>query len=114
MLEIRLKDRDWLAGAGRGKYSLADIKTFPWYGSIRWQVNTDILIYNYAGSESTNLPELKNSMSGPRSRSVWYTIAARSTSDSLLGLGSEELGKTFDTTRYQGSPVINKRGCVCM
>ncbi|KJA30135.1 hypothetical protein HYPSUDRAFT_32229 [Hypholoma sublateritium FD-334 SS-4] len=30
VLEIRLKERDWLAGAGRGKYSLADIKTFPW------------------------------------------------------------------------------------
>lgn len=34
VLEIRLKERDWLAGAGRGKYSLADIKTFPWYGSF--------------------------------------------------------------------------------
>ncbi|KAJ3510301.1 hypothetical protein NLJ89_g4760 [Agrocybe chaxingu] len=33
VLEIRLKDRDYLAGSGRGKYSLADIKAFPWPGS---------------------------------------------------------------------------------
>ncbi|KAF9534847.1 thioredoxin-like protein [Crepidotus variabilis] len=31
VLENPLKDRDYLAGAGRGQYSLADIKTFPWY-----------------------------------------------------------------------------------
>ncbi|KAF9465391.1 glutathione S-transferase [Collybia nuda] len=30
VLEIRLADRDYLAGEGKGKYSLADIKTFPW------------------------------------------------------------------------------------
>ncbi|KAF9462576.1 glutathione S-transferase [Collybia nuda] len=30
VLEIRLADRDYLAGEGRGKYSLADIKVFPW------------------------------------------------------------------------------------
>ncbi|KAJ2931658.1 hypothetical protein H1R20_g5440, partial [Candolleomyces eurysporus] len=30
VLEIRLTGREYLAGAGKGKYSLADIKTFPW------------------------------------------------------------------------------------
>ncbi|KAK2464784.1 hypothetical protein APHAL10511_003202 [Amanita phalloides] len=30
VLELRLKDREYLAGAGKGKYTIADIKTFPW------------------------------------------------------------------------------------
>ena len=31
VLEIRLKDRDWLAGSGAGVYSIADINTFTWF-----------------------------------------------------------------------------------
>lgn len=30
VLEIRLSGRNYLAGEGSGKYSLADIKAFPW------------------------------------------------------------------------------------
>ncbi|TBU32060.1 glutathione S-transferase C-terminal-like protein [Dichomitus squalens] len=30
VLEIRLQDRDWLAGPGRGKYSLADFNVIAW------------------------------------------------------------------------------------
>ena len=30
VLEIRLKDREWLAGPGVGVYSIADINVFPW------------------------------------------------------------------------------------
>ncbi|KAF8634303.1 hypothetical protein AX17_004255 [Amanita inopinata Kibby_2008] len=36
VLELRLKDRDWLAGAGRGKYTIADMKAFPWLRIHKW------------------------------------------------------------------------------
>jgi len=47
VLEIRLNEsdgRDYLAGPGRGKYSLADIKSYPWYVRerfcrVNWKVN---------------------------------------------------------------------------
>lgn len=31
VLEIRLKDREYLAGPGKGKYSLADFNAWTWY-----------------------------------------------------------------------------------
>ncbi|KAF8076315.1 glutathione S-transferase [Lyophyllum atratum] len=30
VLEIRLTDRDWLVGPGKGKYTITDMKTVPW------------------------------------------------------------------------------------
>ncbi|TBU26001.1 glutathione S-transferase C-terminal-like protein [Dichomitus squalens] len=33
VLDIRLRGRDWLAGTGRGAYSIADINAFPWVDS---------------------------------------------------------------------------------
>ncbi|KAJ6614311.1 glutathione S-transferase [Mycena sp. CBHHK59/15] len=36
VLEIRLANRDWLAGPGRGKYTIADVKTFPWVRSHKF------------------------------------------------------------------------------
>jgi len=41
VLEIRLADRDWLVGEGRGKFSIADIKAVPW-----------VKIHKFAGIES--------------------------------------------------------------
>ncbi|GLB33737.1 putative glutathione S-transferase [Lyophyllum shimeji] len=41
VLEMRLKDRDWLAGPGRGKYTVADVKAIPW-----------VRIHAFAGIES--------------------------------------------------------------
>jgi len=43
VLEIRLADRDYLAGSGKGKYSIADIKAFGW-----------VRIYKYAGIDDLN------------------------------------------------------------
>jgi len=49
VLEIRLKDRDYLAGEGRGKFSLADIKAFPW-----------VRVHAFVGIESVDeWPNLK-------------------------------------------------------
>ncbi|KAJ3485037.1 hypothetical protein NLI96_g5227 [Meripilus lineatus] len=49
VLEIRLSDRDWLAGPGRGKYSIADINVFPW-----------VRIHGFTGVESLDeFPNLK-------------------------------------------------------
>lgn len=31
VLNIRLTDRDWLVGADKGKYTIADTKAIPWY-----------------------------------------------------------------------------------
>ncbi|KZT12931.1 glutathione S-transferase C-terminal-like protein [Laetiporus sulphureus 93-53] len=37
VLEIRLsQDRDWLAGPGRGKFSIADMNVMPWIAGHKW------------------------------------------------------------------------------
>ncbi|KAH9949877.1 putative theta class glutathione s-transferase [Amylocystis lapponica] len=41
VLEIRLAERDWLAGPGRGTYSIADMNVFPW-----------VSVHPYCGIES--------------------------------------------------------------
>ncbi|KAF8205116.1 glutathione S-transferase [Pholiota molesta] len=41
VLEIRLKDRDWLVGPARGKYTIAESKAFPW-----------VRIHDFAGIET--------------------------------------------------------------
>ena len=41
VLNIRLTDRDYLAGPGRGKYSIADINVLPW-----------VRIHAYSGIET--------------------------------------------------------------
>ena len=52
VIEIRLQDRDWLAGAGRGRYSIADLNVIPW-----------IRIHAFAGIETLDeWPRLKVSI----------------------------------------------------
>ncbi|KAF7965671.1 hypothetical protein HWV62_18716 [Athelia sp. TMB] len=49
VLEIRLQERDFLAGPGRGVYSIADINVLPW-----------VRIHSYAGVENLDeFPRLK-------------------------------------------------------
>jgi len=49
VMEIRLANRDYLAGPGRGTYSIADINVFPW-----------VRRYEFAGIESVDeFPNLK-------------------------------------------------------
>ncbi len=31
VLELRLKEREYLAGPGKGNYTIADVKAWPWY-----------------------------------------------------------------------------------
>ncbi|KAJ7937116.1 glutathione S-transferase [Mycena leptocephala] len=49
VLEIRLADRDWLVGPGRGKLSIADFNVFPW-----------VRVYPFARIESIDeFPKMK-------------------------------------------------------
>ncbi|KAI0755261.1 glutathione S-transferase [Daedaleopsis nitida] len=41
VLDIRLDGRDWLAGPGRGRYSIADMNAFPW-----------VAVHGFTGIES--------------------------------------------------------------
>ncbi|SNS75115.1 glutathione S-transferase family protein [Tropicimonas sediminicola] len=36
-LETRLTDRDFIAGAGRGEYTIADMACWPWISRYEWQ-----------------------------------------------------------------------------
>ncbi len=37
VLERRLEGRDYIAGAGRGEYSITDMATWPWVSRFDWQ-----------------------------------------------------------------------------
>ena len=37
VLDRRLEGRDFIAGAGRGEYSVADMATWPWISRFEWQ-----------------------------------------------------------------------------
>ena len=37
VLEARLEERDFIAGEGRGEYSIADIASWPWISRFEWQ-----------------------------------------------------------------------------
>jgi len=37
VLDTRLEDRDFIAGHGRGEYSVADMASWPWVSRFEWQ-----------------------------------------------------------------------------
>lgn len=44
VLDTRLEGRDFIAGEGRGSYSIADIACWPWVSRFEWQ-NVDLNAY---------------------------------------------------------------------
>jgi glutathione S-transferase len=59
VLETQLQERDYLAGKGRGKYSIADITTFTW---VRWAP--------WASIELNEFPRLKDWCEGIEKRNA--------------------------------------------
>lgn len=79
VLEIRLANRDWLAGPGRGKVSIADLNVIPW-----------VRIHKYAGVESIDeFPNVK----------VGCLLRVQS---SFLNLSSGVVGTHLGKTRCSG------------
>ena len=44
VLDKRLEDRDFIAGEGRGEYTIADMATWPWISRFEWQ-EIDLKVY---------------------------------------------------------------------
>ena len=44
VLDKRLEDRDFIAGEGRGEYTVADMATWPWISRFEWQ-EIDLKVY---------------------------------------------------------------------
>ena len=94
VLEIRLQDRDYLAGPGRGKYSLADVNVIPW-----------VRIHAYAGIESLDeWPRVKVT-----SLLTYSVVCGYILTDSVLlpGLGGDRIGSPGLPGWYFGSAMID-------
>ena len=68
VLEIRLQDREWLAGPGAGVFSIADINVFPWSVNMFPVCLWFVLTESVTGFEVTNSPGSKLLMSSLVSR----------------------------------------------
>jgi len=73
VLEIRLLDRDWLAGPGTGVFSVADINVFPWSVDIL-PLYLSHVSYGVAGFEITISPGSKALRDSPVSRRGWIGL----------------------------------------
>ena len=89
VLEIRLQDRDWLAGPGRGKFSLADFNVIAW-----------IRFHKIAGIESLDeWPRVK-----VRDNNV-DLLRGMILREACLGLGGRGGGSPWRPGWYPGSVI---------
>ena len=72
-LEIRLQNRDWLAGPGTGVFSVADINVFPW-SADRLSSNPQHVLTDITGFVATSSPGSRASMNSPVSRRGWIGL----------------------------------------
>ena len=107
VLEIRLNNRDWLVGLGKGKYSIADTKAFPWYYVLKLKLlllnltrlNHRVRIHKYAGVENLDeWPAVKVLL-------INIILETRATSfmDFRLGLSATRLDLLLSLVSKSGS-----------
>ena len=96
VLDARLQDRDWVAGPGRGKYSIADMSLCGWVNGA-----------SYLGLDIDQFPNVKAWFQRLWERPATqrgFTVPAAGANGIIayskrLSEGDEDLKKQFETTK---------------